>query len=186
MFEYKNILFAIAAIISFTASFFTIWNVKKYMQDNMRISRLIIISIVVLSTSVFVLLESVNIIALQSYKEWQDSIIVVYITFLLTMVNINFFISSLAFLLAKKSGQKSIRMISRAALITSILGIFINLFFLITICLGVVVIVVYIIVPKASSSIEINKPSPICSKCGFPISGNKRFCTKCGEKLNAL
>lgn len=186
MFEYKNILFTIAVIINFTASFFTIWNVKKYMQDNMRIIRLIIISVVVLSASIVVLLKSINIIALQSYREWQDSIIVIYITFLLTLANINFFISSLTFLLAKKSGQKSMRIISRVALITSILGIFIPFFILITICLGVVVAAAFIMVPKASSSIEINKPSSVCPKCGFPISGNKHFCTKCGEKLNAI
>lgn len=39
---------------------------------------------------------------------------------------------------------------------------------------------------KTLSPNKISTPSSVCPKCGLPISGNKKFCTNCGEKLNTL
>lgn len=36
------------------------------------------------------------------------------------------------------------------------------------------------------SSNKINKTLPLCPKCKKPISGNKNFCTSCGEKINNI
>lgn len=196
MFDHKNFLFTVAIIGNFIISLFTIWNAKKYIskkytqkmpKNKQMIGKvlLIAISVVVLLISVIVLSRSRKIIALQSYPEWADSVGLIYSTFTLTLANINFFISSLIFLAADKSEQKNTQMISMASLAISIF-IAAGILFLINFCLGIIVIAAYMITPKAPSSIEISKQSSICPKCGSPVSGNKQFCTKCGEKLNTI
>ncbi|MCM1190094.1 MAG: zinc ribbon domain-containing protein [bacterium] len=199
MFDHKNFLFTVAIIGNFIISLFTIWNAKKYIskkytqqmpKNKQMIGKvlLITISVVVLLISVIMLSRSRKIIALQSYPEWADSIDFIFSTFFLTVANINFFISSLIFLAADKSEQKNIQIISMASLAISIFSIFIAtvMLFFINFCLGIIVIAAYMITPKTPSSIEISKQSSICPKCGSPVSGNKQFCTKCGEKLNTI
>lgn len=194
MYNYKNIVFIIAIIINFTSSFFTIWNTKKYTREIRKSKQvigtvlLIIISVGMLSIDVIVLLRSIKIIAVQSYKEWAALSAAILNTIALTLLNVDFLISSFTFLIAKKSGKKDIKIISMASLVTSILSIFIAtpVFSFINFCLGVIAIAVYKTTPKISSSVERSKPSSICPKCGAPVSGNKQFCTKCGEKLSTI
>ncbi len=56
------------------------------------------------------------------------------------------------------------------------------------ICLTVInaVFIVRIRKDKTVSSNKINESVLICPKCKKPISGNKNFCTSCGEKINTI
>ena len=56
------------------------------------------------------------------------------------------------------------------------------------ICLTVInaVFIVRIRKDKTVSSNKINESTLICPKCKKPISGNKNFCTSCGEKINSI
>lgn len=56
------------------------------------------------------------------------------------------------------------------------------------ICLTVInaVFIVRIRKDKTVSSNKINESTLICPKCKKPISGNKNFCTSCGEKINTI
>ncbi len=56
------------------------------------------------------------------------------------------------------------------------------------ICLTVInaVFIIRIRKDKTVSSNKINESTLICPKCKKPISGNKNFCTSCGEKINTI
>lgn len=208
MFYY--IIYIIAIIINFAVSFFTIWNIRKYMREMQKNKQvigtvlLIIISIVMLSMDVIEVLSASAIEVLSA-----SAIYILGCTF---FVDINFLIPSFTFLLAKKSGRKDINTFSIVSLVTSISGIFVmiilNIFGMnlsiinywvlgiisiigmslpiINWVLGIIAIVIYKTTPKISSSTEISKPSSICPKCGSPVHGNKQFCTKCGQKINTI